>query len=60
MNLSPLHPTIFFESLRRNHQQDPPKHLGLPEGLHVAQGYILCILIIPLPLFLRFIFSPDK
>ena len=41
----------FFESLRRNHQQDPPKHLGLPEGLHVAQGYILCILIIPPPFF---------
>ena len=24
----------FFESLRMNHQQEPPKHFGLPEGLH--------------------------
>ena len=24
----------FFESLQMNHQQEPPKHFGLPEGLH--------------------------
>ena len=36
MNRSPLQPPrlLFFESLRMNHQQEPPKHFGLPEGLH--------------------------
>ena len=33
MNRNPLD-YYFFESLRKNHQQDKPKHFGLPEGLH--------------------------
>jgi len=57
MNRSPLQPLdyYFFESLRKNNQQDPPKHFGLPEDLHCgpirvhAQGGEYARLV-PLPL----------
>ena len=36
MNRSPCNPLdhYFFKNLQKNPQQDPPKHFGLPEGIH--------------------------
>ena len=36
MNGSPCNPIDYhlFESLRESHQQEPPKHFGIPKGIH--------------------------
>ena len=47
MNRSPLQTPrlLFIESLRKNHQQNPPKHFGLREGLHGGLLYPLLYII---------------